>query len=88
MFHRASSTSTGAVIGGLVGAAVESGVNASADAKKRKKVEKHISDPNCLNSLVDSLSQKLEKTGFIIADSAALTKKERKNVLILSLIHI
>lgn len=64
LYHRAMSTSTGAVIGGLIGAAVEEGVRDGKDDKKLALILPHLRDPVCTKQFLLALTEKLEAGGY------------------------
>jgi len=64
LHSRAQSTSTGAVLFGLIGAGIEEANRKDKDEEKEEAILVHIPDDACHSYLVDAFTVQLEKKGF------------------------
>ena len=66
LHSRARSTSTGAVLFGLIGAGIEESARKSDDEEKESAVLAHIPDDACHSYLIDTFTKELEERGFAV----------------------
>ena len=64
LYSRAQSTSTGAVLFGLIGAGIEESSRKSNDEEKESVVLAHIPDDACHSYLIEAFTEELEERGF------------------------
>ena len=64
LHSRAESTSTGAVLFGLIGAGIEEGHRSSEDTKREEAILVHIPDDACHSYLIEEFTAKMEAKGF------------------------
>lgn len=61
IYHRASTSATGAVLFGIIGAAIEESGRADQDTQKKEEVLKKFPSPSCSNKLLPALKKQLSK---------------------------
>lgn len=66
VYDRADSSSTGAVIGGLIGAAIEEGVRGSKDTEKKNLLLGSLDDSTCTARIVNALEATLLKSEYAL----------------------
>ena len=84
LLHRAKSTATGAVLGGLIGAGIEDGVRSNHDNEKKSLLLNRMDEPSCSEELISTLIKKLEKKEFQIEKIKLLkdAKKSKKTFIL------
>lgn len=85
-FHRSQTTTTAAVLGGLIGAGIETGVSKSKDSNLENDLIEQTGEIICHEDLIHAFKQKLTADDkFSVVQEEALSENSNHLTLILSI---